>query len=71
MFALQAITLTKVLLRFFPCFHFEVFLNNLMMSYGLPCASSTLFSEICGGDEVGTSLNVEAAVHKYHTEEML
>ena len=31
---------------------------------------SNLFPKICTGDEVGTSLNTEAAVHKYYTEEI-
>ena len=32
---------------------------------------ANLFPKIYTGDEVGTSLNTEAAVHKYYTEQML
>ena len=32
---------------------------------------ANLFPKTYAGDEVGTSLNTEAAVHKYYTEQML
>ena len=52
--SLQGITLLKV------------FIHSIL---GSMCFTN-LYPNICAGDEVGTSLNTEAPVQKYYTEEM-